>query len=55
MGIQSYAFTACVQLVKVSIVYVFLGRGLLEQDSESQEDHYPFEICTVRHSAKIFH
>ena len=45
--------TACLQLVKVSTVFVFLGRGLLEQDSESQEEQYLFEICPVEHTAKI--
>ena len=42
VDIQLYVFTACLQLVKVSTVFVFLGRGLLEQDSESQEDQYLF-------------
>ena len=44
-GYAIICFTACLQLVKVSTEYVFLGRGLLEQDSESQEDQYLFEIC----------
>ena len=33
------------QLVEVSIVFVFLGGGLLVQDTESQEDQYLFENC----------
>ena len=45
-------FTACLQLVKVSTVHVFLGRGLLVQESESQEDQYLFEICPVEHSVQ---
>ena len=48
-------FTAFLQLVKVSSVFVFIGRGLLEQDSKSQEDQYLFEICLVEHSAQICH
>ena len=48
-------FTACLQLVEVSTVFVFLGRGLLEQDSESQEEQYLFEICPVEHSVQICH
>ena len=51
MDIQFYTL----QLVKVSTVFVFLGGGLLERDSESQEDHYLFEICQVEHSAQICH
>ena len=46
-------FTACIQLVKVSTVIVFLERGLLVQDTESQEDQYQFEICLSKHSAKF--
>ena len=48
-------FTACLQLVKVSTVYVFLGRDLLVQESESQEIRYLFEICSVEHSAHNCH
>ena len=43
-------FTACLQLVKVSTVYVFLGGGLLVHESEFQEDQYLFEICLVKNS-----
>ena len=39
--IQFYAL----QLVEVSTVFVFLGRGLLVKDTESQEDQYMFTIC----------
>ena len=49
--IQFYAS----QLVKVRYVFVFLGRTLLVQDSESQEDQYLFEICPVEHSVQICH
>ena len=51
-GYSFICFTACLQVIKVSTVYVFLGRGLLEQDSESKEDQYLFEICLVEHSAQ---
>ena len=51
MDIQFYAL----QLVKVSTVFVFLGRGILVQDTESQEDHYLFEICPVEYSVHICH
>ena len=51
-GYSIICFTACLKPVKVSTVYVFIGRGLLEQDSESQEDHYLFEICMVEHSVQ---
>ena len=54
-GYSIICFTACLQLVKVSTLFVFLGRGLLEQDSASQEDQYLFEICPVEHSAQICH
>ena len=37
-GYSILCFTACIQLVKVSTVFVFLGKGLLVQDSESHED-----------------
>ena len=47
--------TACLQLVKVSTACVFLGRGLLVQESESQEDQYLFEICLVEHFAQNCH
>ena len=43
------------QLVKVSTVHVFLGKGLLVQESESQEDQYLFEICSVEHSVQKCH
>ena len=43
------------QLVKESTVFVFLGRGLLVQDSESQEDQYLFKVCPVEYSAQICH
>ena len=52
-GYSFICFTACLQLVKVSTVFVFLGRGLLKQGSESQEDQFLFEICPVEHSAQI--
>ena len=42
-----------VQFVKVSTVFVFLGRGLLVKDTESQEDQYLFEICPFEHSDQI--
>ena len=51
-GYSIIYFTACLQFVKVSTVYVFLGRDLLGQDSESQEDQYLFEICPVEHSTQ---
>ena len=54
-GYSIICFTACLQLVGVSTVFVFLGRGLLEQDPESQEDQYLFEICLVEHSVQICH
>ena len=54
-GYSFICFTACLQLVKVSLVYVFLGRSMLETDSESQKDQYLFEICPVEHSAINFH
>ena len=46
-------FTACLQLVKVNTVHVFLGTSLLVQESESQKDQYLFEICPVEHSVQI--
>ena len=52
---STLCFTACIQLVEVSTVFVFLGRGLLVQDTESQEDQYLFEICPFEHSAQMFH
>ena len=42
--------TACLQLVKVSTLHVFLGRDLLVQ-----EDQYLFEICPAEHSAQNCH
>ena len=54
-GYSIICFTACLQLIKVSTVFVFLGRDLLEQDSESQEDQYLFEICPVEHSVQNCH
>ena len=48
-------FTACTQLVTVSTAFVFLGWGLLEKDTESQEDQYLFEICLCEHSEQICH
>ena len=48
-------FTACLQLVKLSTLFVFLRRGLLEQDLEFQEDQYLFEICLIEHSVLICH
>ena len=48
-------FRACIQLVKVSNVFVFLRRGLLMQDTEYQEDQNLFEICLVEHSVQICH
>ena len=51
-GYSLICFTACLQLVKVSTVCVFLGRGLIVQESDSQEDQYLFEICLVEHSAQ---
>ena len=54
-GYSILCFTACIRLVKVSTVFVFLGRGLLVQDTESQEDQYLFEICSVEHSKQICH
>ena len=53
MDIQFYAFTAFKQLVKVSTVFVFLGRGLLVQDIESQEDQYLFEISPFEYLNKF--
>ena len=55
MNIQLYALTACLQLVEVSTAFVFLGRGLLEQDSESQEDQYLIKICPLEHFAQVCH
>ena len=51
-GYSFICFTACLHLVKGSTVYVFLGRGLLVQESESQGDQYLFEICPVEHFAQ---
>ena len=48
-------FTACIQHVKVRTVFIFLGRGLLLKDTESQEDQYLFEICPVEYSVHICH
>ena len=44
-----YMLTAYLQLVKVTTVCIFLGRGLLVQESESQEDQYLYEICPFKH------
>ena len=43
MDIQFYAL----QLVEGSTVFVFLGTGLLEQDTGSLEDQYLVEICPL--------
>ena len=51
MDIQLYAL----QLVKIGIVFVFLGRGILEQDSESQEEEDLFEIFPVQHFVQFCH
>ena len=45
-------FTTCIQLVEVSTVFVFLGRGLLVKVTESQEDQYLFEVCPFEHSTQ---
>ena len=53
-GYSILCFTACVQLVGVSTVFVFLGKGLLVQDT-NQGDHYLYEICPFEHSEQICH
>ena len=42
------------QLVEVSTVFVFLGRGLLVKDTDSQEDQYLFKISPCEHSEQIY-
>ena len=54
-GYSNLCFTACIQLIKVSTIFVCLGRGLLVKDTESQEDQYLFEICPYEHSEKDCH
>ena len=54
-GCSILYFKACLQLVKVTTVFVFLGRGLLVKDTESQEDQYLYEICPCEHSDQICH
>ena len=48
-------FIACIQLVKVSTVFIFLERGLLLKDSVSPKDQYLFEIFLVEHSGQVCH
>ena len=48
-------FTSCLQLVKVITMYVFLGRGLFMQESDSQKDQHLFEICLLDHSVHNCH
>ena len=54
-GITTDIHLYALQLVKVSTLYVVIGRGLVVQESESQEDQYLFEICLVEHSVHICH
>ena len=55
MDIQFYALQLVYSFVKVSTVFIFLGKVLLVQDTESKEDQYLFEICPWEHSDQICH